>query len=98
MSRLYFLNFPDGAIAMKCSNYPSSVSDKQWQLMSRFVDDEKDRGRPRTDRRLIIDAIWYWNRSGCPWRYIPKEVGPWQTVYRAYQRVDFHKKQHVNFE
>lgn len=70
---------------MKCSEYPSSVSDKQWQLISKFIDDEKERGRLRTDRRLVMDAILYWNRTGCQWRYVPSEFGPWQTVYRVYR-------------
>lgn len=70
---------------MKCSEYPSSVSDKQWRLISKFIGEEKERGRPRTDRRQIVDAILYWNRTGCQWRYIPTEFGSWQTVYRVYR-------------
>ncbi len=70
---------------MKNLDYPSCVSDKQWQLISNCLPVEKHFGRPRSDRRMIINAILYWNRTGCQWRYIPKEFGPWQTVYRVYR-------------
>jgi putative transposase len=75
----------DGAIAMRCTDYPSSLSDNQWQLIKKLLPAENKVGRPRTDRHMIIDAILYWNRTGCQWRYIPKEFGPWQTVYRVFR-------------
>lgn len=75
----------DGAIAMRCTDYPSSLSDNQWQLIKKLLPAVNKVGRPRSDRRMIIDAILYWNRTGCQWRYIPKEFGPWQTVYRVFR-------------
>lgn len=38
-------------------------------------------GRPRTSDRLILDAILYVLWAGCPWRALPAEFGPWQTIY-----------------
>jgi putative transposase len=39
-------------------------------------------GRPRTiDLRPIVNGIFYRNKAGCPWRMLPKEFGPWETVY-----------------
>ena len=70
---------------MKCSDYPSSLSGRQWRLIKKCLPEENYFGRPRTDRRKIIDAILYWNRVGCQWRYIPREFGPWQTVYRVFR-------------
>jgi putative transposase len=35
----------------------------------------------KTDMRLTINAIFYINRTGCQWRYLPREYPPWQTVY-----------------
>ena len=31
--------------------------------------------------RLVLNAIFYINRTGCQWRYLPREYPPWQTVY-----------------
>jgi transposase len=40
------------------------------------------RGRPRThDTREILNAIFYILKSGCPWRLLPKDFPPWETVY-----------------
>ena len=70
---------------MQYSKYPSSLSDGQWRLIKKYLPEDNYFGRPRTDRRKIIDAVLYWNRTGCQWRYIPKEFGPWETVYRVYR-------------
>jgi transposase len=32
-------------------------------------------------RRVIVNAILYVNRTGCAWRYLPKNFPPWRTVY-----------------
>ena len=71
---------------MQCTEYPSSLSDEQWQLIKKLLPEENYFGRPRTCRRLILDAILFWNRTGCQWRYLPKEFGPWQTVYGVFRR------------
>ena len=40
------------------------------------------RGRPRIHRqREILDAVFYVLKSGCPWRLLPREFPPWETVY-----------------
>ena len=42
----------------------------------------KRRGRPRkTDLREVVNALVYTLRSGCPWRMLPHDLPPWQTVY-----------------
>jgi transposase len=30
---------------------------------------------------MIVNAILYVNRTGCAWRYLPKDFPPWRTVY-----------------
>ena len=44
------------------------------------------RGRPPTDRRRILDAILWCRRRGCPWRYLPTDFPPWQTVYHSFRQ------------
>ncbi|GHO56394.1 hypothetical protein KSB_48690 [Ktedonobacter robiniae] len=31
--------------------------------------------------RSIFDAIFYVLRTDCPWRYLPTNFPPWQTVF-----------------
>ncbi len=66
--------------------YPSDLTDEEWNQISSLVPSPKSgkgkRGRPpKLDRRHLVNAIFYIVRAGCAWRLLPKEFGPWQTVY-----------------
>ena len=62
--------------------YPSDLTDWQWEIIKEYIPVARSGGRRRTtDIRKVIDAIFYLNRTGSPWRYLPKEFPPWQTVY-----------------
>jgi hypothetical protein len=37
--------------------------------------------RGKHPRREVVNAVLYVVRSGCPWRYLPADLSPWQTVY-----------------
>lgn len=32
--------------------------------------------------REILNGIFYVVRAGCPWRLLPKDLPPWETIYR----------------
>lgn len=34
----------------------------------------------------MITAIWYVLRTGCPWRDVPAQFGPWSSVYTRWRR------------
>jgi putative transposase len=36
--------------------------------------------------RLLVNAIVYVLRTGCAWRYLPREYPPWRTVYATVRR------------
>jgi transposase len=36
----------------------------------------------------VINAIRYLARTGCAWRYLPKDFPPWETVYWYLDRWD----------
>lgn len=62
--------------------YPSDLSDGEWKHLQQHLPSEPSRGRPRTySLREICNAIFYVLRIGCPWRYLPSSLPPWQTVY-----------------
>jgi putative transposase len=44
------------------------------------------RGRPRTELRQIIDAVLYLVKGGIPWRLLPHDFPPWQTVYDVFRK------------
>ena len=67
--------------------YPSDLTDAQWALIADLLPEPSSEGRPeKHPRREIVNAILYVVRSGCPWRYLPTDLPPWQTVYWYFVR------------
>lgn len=67
-------------------HYPSDLTDGQWQIVRRFIPKRAKVGRPPVDRREILDAILYVNRTGCQWRALPHDFPNWKTVYTVFWR------------
>ena len=69
---------------MRTNKYPSDVSDEQWALIEPLIPVYPG-GRPRkTPLRDVVDAIFYLLRTGCQWRYVPKDFPPKSTVWRYF--------------
>ena len=67
--------------------YPSDLNDSEWQILQPLLPAATKRGRPRErDLREILNGIFYLTRSGCAWRLLPKDFGPWSTVHDYYRR------------
>ena len=71
---------------MKNAIYGSSLTDAQWEYLKPMLPKPAKRGRPPTDLRQVIDAIFYVVKGGVPWRYLPTDFPPWQTVYGIFRR------------
>jgi putative transposase len=71
---------------MRTENYPSDISDPQWSLIEPHLPVSSG-GRPRkTDLREVVNAIFYILRTGCQWRYLPKDYPPKSTVWRYFNQ------------
>jgi transposase len=57
------------------------LTDNQWGCISHIFPAPASTGRPPRDRREIMDAILWILRTGAPWRDLPEEYPPWQTVW-----------------
>src|SRR3989449_3376427 len=69
---------------MRTHAYPSDVADEQWALVEPLIPVYPG-GRPRTTNvREVLDAIFYVLRTGCQWRYLPKDFPPKSTVWRYF--------------
>jgi transposase len=67
--------------------YPSNLSDAEWNCLQRFLPPRPPYGRLRRHTlRSVVDAIFYLLRAGCPWRYLPSNSPPWQTVYYHFRQ------------
>jgi len=64
------------------ANYPTDLTDEQWQILRKLLPQPSSRGRPQTVcRRAVVNAILYVLRSGCAWRLLPHDFPKWKTVY-----------------
>ena len=62
--------------------YASDPGDAEWGLIEPDMPRRKPLGRRRrVALRAVVNAILHVCRTGCPWRMLPKDFPPWQTVY-----------------
>jgi putative transposase len=62
--------------------YPSDLSDEQWQVLQSLIPPAKRGGRPRkVDMREVVNAIFYLEKTGCQWAFLPGDFPPKSTVY-----------------
>ena len=68
-------------------SYTTDLTDPEWACLKPYISSPNKRGRPRLHSpRVILDAIFYVLRSGCPWRLLPCCFPPWETVYCWFRR------------
>jgi transposase len=62
------------------------ISDELWRRLEPHVHPQRadPRGRPNADTRRILNGVIWVLRTGAPWRDLPDEFGPWQTVYKRF--------------
>ena len=66
------------------NDYPTNLTDKQWKVIKNVLE-TKERKRKHTLREMI-NAILYLTKTGCQWRMLPTNFGPWQTVYFYFRK------------
>ena len=70
------------------AGYPSDLRDAEWARLEPLIPAALPGGRPRkTDMRAAMNAILYLLRTGCPWRYLPRDsFPPRSTVYNIFRK------------
>jgi len=69
--------------------YPSDLTDEEWETLEPIINELEPYtiGRPRkSDLREILNAIFYLNKTGCPWRYLPKDFPSYRLVNYYYNK------------
>ena len=63
------------------------ITHELWELIEPALPSGAGRrGRPWRDHRQVLEAIAWRFRTGCPWRDVPAEFGPWQTLWKRHRR------------
>ena len=71
------------------ARYPSDLSNEEWEILKPIFEklEPYKTGRPRTiELREILNAIFYLNKTGCPWRYLPKDFPSYKIVNYHYNK------------
>src|ERR1700730_9804088 len=66
--------------------YASDLTDERWALVEPLFPSPAATGRPRTERREIVNTILYQSRTGCQWRHLPHDLPPRSTVHAWFSR------------
>ena len=65
--------------------YETNLTDVRWKIIAEYIED----GRKRKDSlRTIVDALLYVVKTGCQWRYLPKDFPKWQLVYYYFRKYE----------
>jgi transposase len=63
------------------------LSDEAWALIEPLLPSSAGcRGGQWRDHRQVLEAILWRYRTGSPWRDLPVEFGPWQTIWKRLNR------------
>jgi transposase len=65
------------------TRYQTDLTDAEWRVIAPHLPKPCATGRPRAwPMREIVNGIFYVMRAGCPWRLLPNDLPPWETIYR----------------
>ena len=68
-------------------NYPSDLTDPEWEAVRRLIPASKPIGADRkTSMRSVVNAIFYRSRGKCAWRMLPHDFPHWRTVYGYFRQ------------
>ena len=61
-------------------------NDQYERLAALLPGKVSDPGRTAADNRLFVEAVLWIARTGSPWRDLPPQFGPWNSVYQRFAR------------
>ena len=64
------------------------ITDEIWAVLGPMVEECRSPlgPEPELPDRLFFEAVFYWARTGIPWRDLPGEFGAWDAVYNRLRR------------
>jgi transposase len=66
--------------------YPSDLTNVQWELLAPLFESSITEPSRVYAVRDVLNAIFYVNRTGCQWNFLPPNFPPWKAVYNQFGR------------
>ena len=66
-------------------SYETNLTDARWAIIAEFIEDGRKR---RHSLRTIVDALLYVVKTGCQWRYLPKDFPKWELIYYYFRKFE----------
>ena len=66
------------------TKYPSDLTDKEWSIIEPFF---PLGNKSNWHKRSLINAVLYLVKTGCQWRFSPRDFPPRDTVWSFYRRA-----------
>lgn len=66
--------------------YPSDLTNAQWKLLAPLFATSSTEPARVYPVRHVLNAIFYVNRTGCQWNFLPPDFPPWPVVYNQFRR------------
>jgi transposase len=69
--------------------YSTDITDSQWELIWPLFERKNNTGKhlENQDKRELVNAVLYINKTGCQWRLLPKDFPNYSTVSSFYHRA-----------
>ncbi len=66
-------------------SYTRHLSPHQWENIYKYLCEFSEIYVRNEDQcRQFVEAVFWMARSGAQWRFLPKDYGHWNTVYRRF--------------
>ena len=68
----------------KRMKYASDLTDSQWEQIEKHFQGMRTR---KWAKRELVNAVLYYEKTGCQWRLLPHDLPPYPTVWSFYRRA-----------
>ena len=68
----------------KRAKYTSDLTDSQWDQIEEHFQGMRTR---KWAKRELVNAVLYFEKTGCQWRLLPHDFPPFATVWSFYRRA-----------
>jgi transposase len=63
------------------------IKDEDWERIADLLPGQPGQpGVTAKDNRLFLNAVLWIAKTGAPWRDLPERFGPWNSVWRRFDR------------